>query len=59
MGNESRVSSIGGSSAHGAPSSLFKRLNSSALKDLPELDAIKALINDALEKRTKHLDKVH
>ena len=34
-------------------------LNSTLLKGLSEPEAIKLIINDALQKRTKYLDKVH
>ena len=39
-------------------SALFNRLNSTG-KDISEFEAIKLLMDDALERRTKHLDKVH
>ena len=40
-------------------SRLNTHLNSALLKGLSEPEAIKLIIDDALQKRTKYLDKVH
>ena len=55
-----RYSSAGGDhSSLNMSTSMYNRFNSTLLKNFSEPEAIKAILDDALAKRTKHLDKAH